>query len=767
VPKYNYILVSKDGVDKITNQHAIQMMAPAGSANMSALTTLVALDTTGTVKKKLEDLMPAGVKFDADISVNTSSAALMVAKSVETIVQAMSSAVTTSATNGSATITPAQVSSMQAQTMQNISEEFAKPATTATTLSAPQNLTTTLQSAATASVASINSGGNITIPAATAKIVAASSVTATTTALNITQATATTTAMTGGETAALASTAVALVAEVKAAVTEAVKTVVAEATPPAYTPPPIQVIPPPAALYIAPPLGTQTIGNISFTPAILNIGSTTTVSAVSTSALTVGFTSATPAVCTVSGTTVSGVTDGMCIISANQSGNGSFSAASRVQSYITIRATQSIGAFIFDPTTLNVGGSTTISASATSGMPVIFNSTTPTVCNISGNKITGLSAGTCTISADQTGNSNYVSAAQKTQNISVSAGSQTITVITPPQRGADAKAPFTVEAVASSGLPVAYSSGSPNICTNSGSTFTMKSAGACVVLFDQAGNANYSAAPQVSNSSTTDLQTQIITTFLANPATLNFGGSTTLSASATSGLPVTFSSSTPDVCSVSGTTVTALKAGICTVAADHTGNGFVDKAPRKTLNLIIATAKQEISVIDSAPATAVVNTSFTVSATATSGLPVTYSSGTPGICSNTGGKFTMLSAGNCIVQYNQGGNTNYTAAEQVVNTTTLTKLKQTIGVITYGPKGGTSTTVSASATSGLPVTFVSSTPNICSISGSTVTTITGGTCVIDASQAGNGLYNAAATSSISMKLTTINATGSTGGSINF
>jgi hypothetical protein len=48
----------------------------------------------------------------------------------------------------------------------------------------------------------------------------------------------------------------------------------------------------------------------------------------------------------------------------------------------------------------------TISATASSGLPVIFNSQTPAVCAVSGATVTLVSVGTCTIQATQAGNAN-------------------------------------------------------------------------------------------------------------------------------------------------------------------------------------------------------------------------------------------------------------------------------------------------------------------------------------------------------------------------
>jgi hypothetical protein len=94
------------------------------------------------------------------------------------------------------------------------------------------------------------------------------------------------------------------------------------------------------------------------------------------------------------------------------------------------KVSQNIGTISFNPTTLTVGGTTTASASATSSLAVTFASTTPAVCTVAGNIVTGLSAGTCTIAANQAGNANYSAATQVLQNINISPASPTLLLST-------------------------------------------------------------------------------------------------------------------------------------------------------------------------------------------------------------------------------------------------------------------------------------------------------------------------------------------------
>ena len=68
--------------------------------------------------------------------------------------------------------------------------------------------------------------------------------------------------------------------------------------------------------------------------------------------------------------------------------------------------------------------------------------------------------------------------------------------------------------------------------------------------------------------------------------------------------------------------------------------------------------------------------------------------------------------------------------------------------ITFGPisnhtLGTPPFTISATASSGLAVTFSSRTAHVCTVSGSTVTLVAVGTCTVQASQRGNADWAAA------------------------
>lgn len=143
-----------------------------------------------------------------------------------------------------------------------------------------------------------------------------------------------------------------------------------------------------------------------------------------------------------------------------------------------------------------------------------------------------------------------------------------------------------------SGQPVVFASVTPGVCQLlGGGTMIIISAGPCSITADQAGDANYNAAPQVQLDVTVARAPQAIGDFTASPAAPVFvpGGTFTVSAiGGGSGQPLVFGSLTPATCSVAGTTATMLAAGLCTVSANQAGDGNYEPAPQATLDVTIA-----------------------------------------------------------------------------------------------------------------------------------------------------------------------------------
>ena len=295
------------------------------------------------------------------------------------------------------------------------------------------------------------------------------------------------------------------------------------------------------------------------------------VSATATSGLTVQFSSTTNLVCTVSGTTVTLVAAGICEIAADQPGDATNAPAPQVrQSFEVTKATQSIA---FGPLAGRTFGDAPFAVSATgggSGNPVVFSSLTP-ACSVAGNMVTLLGAGACDIAADQAGNDSYTAATRVTQSFQVAKAAQAIAFGALADR-TFGEAPFTVSATGgASGNPVLFTSLTGATCAVAGNTVTILAAGPCDIAADQAGSANYEAAPRVTRSFQVAKAAQAIS-FGALATRTMADGAFAVAATASSGLAVAFGSATPSVCTVAGDTVSPVAPGVCTVTADQAGD---------------------------------------------------------------------------------------------------------------------------------------------------------------------------------------------------
>jgi sugar lactone lactonase YvrE/ribosomal protein S11 len=434
---------------------------------------------------------------------------------------------------------------------------------------------------------------------------------------------------------------------------------------------------------------------------------------------------------------------GTCTIQASQGGNTDYAAATSVpQSFNITQASQTI---TFGTLSNQVYGSGTftVSATASSTLAVSFSSTTGTICGVSGNTVTLLMVGTCTIQASQGGNTDYAAAQNVQQSFNITQASQTITFGTLSNQ-VYGSGTFTVSATASSTLAVSFASTTGTICGVSGNTVTLLMVGTCTIQASQAGNTDYAAAPNVSQSFNVTQASQTIT-FGALSDQVYGSAAFTVSATASSTLAVSFVSTTGTICGVSGNTVSLLMVGTCTIQASQAGNTDYAAAPNVSQSFNITQASQTITF--GALSDQVYGSgTFTVSATASSTLAVSFVSTTGTICGVSGNTVSLLMAGTCTIQASQAGNTDYAAAANVLQSFNVTQESQTIA---FAPLpniglGSAPFAIGATASSSLALTFTSTTTSVCTVSGNTVTLVSAGTCTIQASQSGNTNFAAAA-----------------------
>ncbi len=243
----------------------------------------------------------------------------------------------------------------------------------------------------------------------------------------------------------------------------------------------------------------------------------------------------------------------------------------------------------------------------------------------------------------------------------------------------------------------------------------------------------------VTNAAGTTVSSAFVLSVTATPAVVTLGNlAATYSGSPKAATATTVPAGLPVTFTYNGSAVAPTSAGNYTVVATVNHPTYGGSA---TGTLVIARAVQTVAFAP-LPTTIRVGTAFTLSATATSGGPVTLAVVGGGATLN-GTSLTPTAAAAITVRGAQAGDTNYLPASTDLTFTTAKQNQSiTFAAVADQPPGTAPVTLSATASSGLPVSFaVLGGPAV--VVGNTVTPTGTGTVLVRASQGGNDTFNAA------------------------
>jgi hypothetical protein len=309
-----------------------------------------------------------------------------------------------------------------------------------------------------------------------------------------------------------------------------------------------------------------------------------------------------------------------------------------------------------------------LQGASTSGLPLVFSIDYDSIAVISGTAVMIMGTGVAHITASQAGNENY-EATDSTITLTINKLTQTIgnfENITKRLGDADT----TLAATATSDGVITYTVADGSVAEINGNILHLVGAGITTITASQSGNEIYQSISKTVTLTvtSTDKQDQSISNF-SNVAKTFGDADFDLTATASSGLDVTYSSSDNTVATVTGNIVTIEGAGTTSIIATQSGNETYN-AVSATVTLTVNKATQSISNftdIDKRTSDA----DFALTATASSGLEVSYSITDESIATVNNGMVHIVTRGTTTITATQPGNNNYEAAQPVTVTLTV------------------------------------------------------------------------------------------------
>ena len=205
-----------------------------------------------------------------------------------------------------------------------------------------------------------------------------------------------------------------------------------------------------------------------------------------------------------------------------------------------------------------------------------------------------------------------------------------------------------------------------------GNLLTLVGEGYAIITAAQPGNTTWNPAPTISKILTvTDSIVQQSQTILWEQE-LDFmleESPVILTAVATSGLPVQFSSSDETVATVNGNQLILVGEGVTLITASQPGNDSWNPAPEvvKILTVTDVVGLQQQTILWEQELNFTLEDSpIILAAASTSGLPVQFSSSDETVATIMGNLMTLHSEGLTIITASQPGNSQYAPASSVM-----------------------------------------------------------------------------------------------------
>ena len=292
-------------------------------------------------------------------------------------------------------------------------------------------------------------------------------------------------------------------------------------------------------------------------------------------------------------------------------------------------------------------------------------------------------------------------------------------------------------------------------CTLTGTTLTATQTGTCTLNAETPATADHVAAIATFHVTITGTPQSI--NFGAGPLLTESGvpfGTTPpeLTATASSGLPVSYEISTPTTCEAlapaspsDAWAIRLLNLGTCTVRATQAGNATYERAPSIERSFTIVQGSQTIGL------GVLTDRAFDPTALqalprySSASLPLNYSGLTSSVCNpefnGAGFELRVFRPGTCTIRAEQEGTSTYRAADPVTRTFEVLRLTQNPLIFQVGSAYQAVNSSSGYGDGGgstmAPFVATSLTRTICTVSGRTIRYLKVGTCILQGFKDGN------------------------------
>ncbi|MDH6422982.1 beta strand repeat-containing protein [Aurantimicrobium minutum] len=401
-------------------------------------------------------------------------------------------------------------------------------------------------------------------------------------------------------------------------------------------------------------------------------------------------------------------------------------------------------------TTLTYGQSLALATTGGSGSGATSYVVDSGPCLISTATLSPTAAGDCVITATKAQDANY-SAVSATYTVSVAAADQAAVSVTNTNTVVYGST-LTLSASGGSGTGFYSFAKVSGPCSVSGTTLSTTAAGNCVIHARKLGDSGYNASSWTSDFTVAITPKPLSLAVTVDPSSRQYNTSRSVALAATSAANLTGilngdSVGTDDSklsAIVSSADVGTNKAVTVTVAT-----GFLTGTHAANYQLPSVTGSPVLSITRTSQASLTVTSALStifgqniaLSATGGSGTGALTFATTSGPCNVASSIMTPTSAGSCVVLVTRAGDTNYLDQTQTA-TIAIASATQAGVTVTSGTTVQYGSTLALSATGGTGSGAYSfaRVSGACSVSGTTLTPLSAGECVIHARRAADSSY---------------------------